>query len=128
MNTSIGWVKDHECPAYTATQTLVWTAGPENAYITESATGVIVIEATTRAAEAAVVCTITNSVSIPDNPGIVKSFTGLTHSFTVTIADPCDNAVWNTITFTAGGVTATSFTVIETQVLEISLSKPTLDI
>ena len=71
MNTSIGWVKDHECPAYTAVQTLTWTAGPENAYITESSTGVIVIDATTRAAEAAVVCTITNSVYIADNPGIV---------------------------------------------------------
>ena len=58
----------------------------------------------------------------------MQTFGGLSHSFTVTIADPCDNAVWNTITFTAGGVTATSFTVIETQVLEIALSKPTLDI
>ena len=70
MNTS-GWVKDHECSSYTAVHTLSWTAGPENAYITETSTGVIVIEATTRAAEASVVCTITNSVYIAANPGIV---------------------------------------------------------
>lgn len=52
------------------------------------------IEAATRAAEGSVVCTITNSVYIADNPGRVQTFSGLSHSFTVTIADPCDNAVW----------------------------------
>ena len=58
----------------------------------------------------------------------MQTFSGLSHSFTVTIADPCDNAVWQAITFSSSGNTATSFTVIETQKIEIALSKPTLDI
>ena len=34
VDMTAAWVKDHECPAYTAVQTLTWTAGPASAYIT----------------------------------------------------------------------------------------------